>query len=292
MPDYHSIAYETDGRIATIRLNRPDKLNAIDRHTPQEIEAAVKRADDDPDIHVIVVEGAGRAFCAGYDLDAYAEKAGLNPGYQDMPWDPMLDYKFMYANTQSFMSLWRCHKPTIAKIHGYAVAGGSDIATCCDIIVTEDNARLGYPPSRIWGCPSVGMWAFRIGAQNAKRMLFTGDLITGTEAKELGLALEAVPAADLDQTVQALADRMASVPKNQLMMMKLMVNSALENQGLTTTQQLATLFDGITRHTPEGVWWKERAEAVGFKQAVKERDSGDPIAAEAEKRLPPWPEEG
>ncbi len=288
MTDYRSIAYETEGRIATIRLNRPDKLNAIDRHTPQEIEAAVNRADADDNVHVIVVEGAGRAFCAGYDLTAYAETAGLNPGYQDMPWDPMVDYKFMNANTQAFMSLWRCHKPTIAKIHGYAVAGGSDIATCCDLIVAADDAKMGYPPSRIWGCPSVGMWVFRIGAQNAKRMLFTGDLITGAEAKEMGLALDAVPAAELDATVQALADRMAGVPKNQLMMMKMMVNSALENQGLATTQQLATLLDGITRHTPEGVWWKERAEEVGFKQAVKERDSGEPIASQAERRLPPW----
>ena len=291
MTDYRSIRYAVAGRIATITLNRPDALNAIDRHMPGEIERAVKRANDDDDIHVIVVEGAGRAFCAGYDLKAYAEKQGENPGFQDMPWDPMLDFRFMYANTQSFMSLWRSYKPTMAKSHGYAVAGGSDIATCCDLIVMAEDAKIGYPPARIWGCPSVGMWAFRIGAQNAKRLLFTGDLVDGKEAKALGLAPDAVPAADLDARVAALAARIAGVPKNQLMMQKLMINSAIENMGLATTQQLATFFDGVTRHTPEGVWWKERAEEVGLKQAVQERDSGDPIAGQASKRLPPWPQD-
>lgn len=289
MTDYRSIRYETSGRIATITLNRPDRMNAIDRHMPQEIEAAVKQANDDDAVHVIVIEGAGRAFCAGYDLQDFAEGPGTNPGVQDMPWDPMLDFKFMYANTQAFMSLHRSYKPTIAKIRGYAVAGGSDIATCCDLIVMAEDARIGYPPARIWGCPSVGLWAFWIGAQRAKRMLFTGDLIDGREAENYGLVIDAVPEADLDAAVQALAERIAGVPKNQLMMSKLMVNSALENQGLTTTQQFATLFDGITRHSPEGMWWKERAEDVGFKQAVQERDSGAPIAAEAEKKLPPWP---
>ena len=286
MGGFRSVAYETSGRIATIRLNRSDRLNAIDRHMPQEIEQAVKRANEDDAVHVIVLEGAGRAFCAGYDLQEFAEKPGTNPGIQDMPWDPMLDFRFMNANTQAFMSLWRSHKPTIAKVHGHAVAGGSDIATCCDLIVMAEDAKIGYPPSRVWGCPSVGMWVFRLGPQLAKRMLFTGDLIDGRTAKEYGLALDAVPADELDDKIDALAERIAGVPKNQLMMMKLMVNSAIDNMGLSTTQQLATLFDGMTRHSPEGVWWKDRAEEVGFKQAVRERDSGEPIAAEAEKKLP------
>lgn len=288
-PEYRSIRYATEGRIATITLDRPDRLNAIDRYMPQEIEATVKRANDDDGVHVIVVEGAGRAFCAGYDLQDFAETGGTNPGIQDMPWDPMLDFKFMYSNTQAFMSLHRSYKPTIAKVRGHAVAGGSDIAICCDFIVIAEDAKIGYPPARVWGCPSVGLWVFRIGAQRAKRLLFTGDLIDGHTAVDYGLAIEAVPELGLDGAVDALAQRMAGVPKNQLMMSKMMINSALDNQGLATTQQMATLFDGITRHSPEGVWWKERAETAGFKQAVAERDSGAPIAAEAEKTLPPWP---
>ncbi len=274
---YESIEYETAGRVATITLNRPDRLNAIDWAMPGEIAEAVDVAEADPNVHVIVVTGAGRAFCSGYDLKLYAETEGPNPGVQEMPWDPMVDYSMMGKNTEQFMRLWRCHKPTIAKIRGFAVAGGSDIALCCDVVVMAENARIGYPPARVWGCPTTAMWVYRVGAERAKRMLLTGDLIDGTEAARIGLVLEAVPEAKLDARVDELAARMAGVPKNQLMMQKLMINQAYENMGLASTQMVATLFDGITRHSPEGMWFKERAEAVGFQQAVRERDSGEPI---------------
>ncbi len=274
----HSVTYEVDGRVATITLNRPDRLNAIDEHMPGEIRAAVEAANADDSVHVIVLTGAGRSFCAGYDLKDYAERPGPNPGVQEMPWDPTVDFKFMYGNTQDFLSLWRSYKPTIAKVRGHAVAGGSDIALSCDFVVMADDARIGYPPARVWGCPTTAMWVYRLGAEKAKRMLLTGDLITGTEAKELGLVLDSVPAPDLDDRVTALAARMAGVPRNQLMMQKMMINQAFENMGMASTQVLATFFDGVTRHTPEGMWFKDRAETVGFRQAVAERDSGDPIA--------------
>ena len=201
----------------------------------------------------------------------------------------MLDFDLMYGNTQDFMSLWRSHKPTIAKIRGFAVAGGSDIALCCDLIVMTDDAKIGYPPSRVWGCPTTAMWVYRVGAERAKRMLFTGDLITGVEAKEMGLVIDAVPETQLDDRVQRLADRVKGVPRNQLMMQKLMINQAYENMGLASTQMMATLFDGITRHSPEGMWFKERAEVVGFQQAVAERDSGNPIAESVSRLRPTTP---
>lgn len=273
---YHSIEYGVEGRIATITLNRPERLNAIDEYMPSEIRSAVETAQADRKVHVVVVTGAGRSFCSGYDLKEYAEAPDA-PYSQDMPWDPMLDFEMMFANTQDFMSLWRSSKPTIAKVRGFAVAGGSDIALACDLVVMASDARIGYPPARIWGCPTTAMWVYRLGPERAKRMLFTGDLISGNEAAEMGLVLEAVPENQLDERVAALADRMAGVPRNQLMMQKLMVNQALENMGLASTQMLATLFDGVTRHSPEGVWFKQRAEEVGFQEAVRERDSGDPI---------------
>jgi enoyl-CoA hydratase len=274
-------------------LNRPQRMNAIDGRMPREIADAVKRANADNDVHVIIVTGAGAGFCAGYDLIEFAEKPGVRPGSQhgsgaaaadasgrpSLPWDPMADFYGMYQNTQDFMSLWRSYKPTIAKVNGPAVAGGSDIALCCDIIIMADEARIGYPPARVWGCPTTAMWLYRLGAEKAKRMLLTGDLIYGPEAARLGLCLESVPRAQLDDRVQEIADRMAGVPRNQLMMQKLMINQAFENMGLHSTQMMATLFDGITRHSPEGLWFKRRAEEVGFKQAVQERDSGEPIAA-------------
>ncbi|MCP1336730.1 crotonase/enoyl-CoA hydratase family protein [Futiania mangrovi] len=268
------VLYEKDGRIARITLNRPEVLNAIDDELPQALADAVARANADQGVHVIVLSGAGEAFCAGYDLTAYAEAAGGNNVTQDMPWDPMKDYAFMMRNTECFMSLWRSYRPVICKVHGYAVAGGSDIALCSDIVLMGESALIGYMPARVWGCPTTAMWVYRGGAEVARRMLFTGDKITGVEAAAMGLVHKAVPDAGLDAEVEALAERIAGVPLNQLMMHKLMINQAVEAMGLRQTQMFATVFDGITRHSPEGLAFKRRAEEMGWKQAVRERDLG------------------
>ncbi|MEH6474583.1 MAG: crotonase/enoyl-CoA hydratase family protein [Sneathiella sp.] len=269
------VLYETEGRIARVTLNRPDALNAISMDMPRAIRNAIERANDDDAIHVIILQGSGRAFCSGYDLKLYAQTPGVNAGVQEMPWDPTIDYKMMMGNTQDFMSIFRSYKPVIAKVHGYAVAGGSDIALCADLVVMEEDAKIGYPPARLWGCPTTAMWVYRLGVEKAKRMLLTGDLIDGREAKEMGLVLDAVPSDQLENRVMELAKRIGSVPKNQLMMQKMMINQSLDNMGLASTQMTATIFDGITRHSPEGMGFKDRAEEVGFLQAVKERDSGE-----------------
>ena len=286
--DFKSLIYEVRGRRALITLNRPDRMNAIDRHMPGEIAAAVALANEDNDVHVIVLTGAGKGFCGGYDLVEFAERrprsrveeAGGESGAnaRDLPWDPMADYFMMSQNTRDFMSLWRSFKPTIARVHGPAVAGGSDIALCCDMVIMADEARIGYPPARVWGCPTTAMWVYRLGAEKAKRMPFTGDLVGGQEALKLGLVLESVPLAELDQRIEAIAARIEGVPRNQLMMQKMMINQAYENMGLASTQMTATLFDGVTRNSPEGVWFKAEAEANGFKAAIAERDGGEPIA--------------
>ena len=278
--NFGDVLYQVDDRIATITLNRPARFNAISETMPSDIAQAFAHANTDDSVHVIILTGAGRGFCGGYDLKTYAE--GDNAAIQDMPWDPMIDYQLMGNFTQQFMSIWRCHKPVIARVHGDAVAGGSDIALCCDMILMNEEARIGYPPARVWGCPTTAMWVYRLGAEKAKRMLFTGDLVSGREAEQMGLILQALPLAELDDAVQALAERIKGVPKNQLMMMKLLVNQAYDNMGLANTQMTATLFDGIARHSPEGVWFKQRAEQVGFKQAVQERDSGAPIPGSKE----------
>lgn len=268
------VLYERDGRIGRITLNRPEVLNAIDDELPAELEAAVAQANADPGVHVILLGGAGRAFCAGYDLTYYAQAAGTNAGVQDMPWDPMKDYAFMMRNTERFMSLFRSLRPVLCKVHGFAVAGGSDIALCSDLVVMAEDARIGYMPARVWGCPTTAMWVYRLGPEGAKRMLLTGDTVDGREAERMGLVLKAVPPSVLDAEVERLAERMASVPVNQLIMQKLMVNQALDNMGLRTTQMIATVFDGITRHSPEGLAFKRRAETIGWKEAVRERDLG------------------
>ena len=268
------VFYETDDRIARITLNRPDVMNAIDDEVPHELADCVARANADASVHVIVLSGNGPAFCAGYDLTYYAQGTKRNAITQDMPWDPMKDYAFMMRNTELFMSLWRSYKPTLCKVHGYAVAGGSDIALCCDLVIMADDAKIGYMPTRVWGCPTTAMWVYRMGAENAKRMLFSTVKIDGVEAARMNLVHKAVPSAELDAYVEAMAQRMATVPTNQLMMQKLMINQAIEAMGLRQTQMFATIFDGITRHSPEGYNFKKRAEDVGWKTAVRDRDNG------------------
>jgi enoyl-CoA hydratase/carnithine racemase len=270
-PSFETIQYEVRDRRAYVMLARPDRLNAINTQLTLDLAAAVRAANDDPDVHVIILKGQGRAFCAGYDLKIFAEQ-----GVQTQPpvWDPIEDYRITRAHMDGLFSAWRSYKPTIAQVHGYAVAGGSDLALSCDLIIMEETARIGYMPTRVWGCPSTAMWVYRIGAEKAKRMLLTGDTIDGRKAAEWGLVLEAVPADALEKTVETLADRIVGVPINQLIMQKMMINQAFENMGLESTQKIATLFDSITRHSPEGRWFQELSAKHGFHAAVAWRDSG------------------
>ncbi|CAF1080665.1 unnamed protein product [Adineta ricciae] len=268
-----TIHYKVQNRIAYITLNRPEVLNSINDLMPKELSTCVEKANHDSSVHVIVLAGEGKAFCSGYDLTYYAQLKN-EKAVQEMPWDPMKDYTSMKENTEHFMSLFRSPKPTICKVHGDALAGGSDIALCCDMILMANEARIGYMPARVWGCPTTAMWIYRVGVEKAKRILLTGDKITGVEAEKLGLVLKSVPQEELSDEVEKLVRRMTAVPINQLIMQKLLINQVLENMGLRTTQMFATLFDGIARHSPEGMAFKRRSETVGWKTAVKERDSG------------------
>ena len=223
---------------------------------------------------MIVLSGK-KVFCSGYDLKKYAEaERGSQPGSQKMPWDPYIDYKFMARCNDAWMSLWKSLKPTIAKINGVAIGGGSDMALVCDITIATNDTLIGYPPSRVWGCPTSAMWFYRVGMERAKRILFTGEILTGEQAAQIGLIGEAVPSEELDSTVDKMIKRMITVPTNQLFFQKQVINNAVEQMGIFQTQRLATLFDGMSRHTPEGVAFQERVHKVGFKKAVQERDDG------------------
>jgi len=289
--DFSTLLYEVDGRVARITLNRPERGNGITLEMPRELAAAVERADLDPDVHVIALVGNGKGFCGGYDLVASAEQrmegvsagdapAGspIDPLVQlrnhdpDAVWDPTVDYAMMSRNLRGFMSLFHADKPVVCKVHGFCVAGGTDMALCSDLLVIADDARIGYPPARVWGVPTTALWAHRIGPERAKRLLFTGDLLTGREAHEWGLAVEAPSAGELDARFEALLQRIALMPVNQLVMMKLLVNQTLYAQGLHATQILGTVFDGVARHTPEGYAFQRRAAEAGFKEAIRERD--------------------
>ncbi|MFO0612021.1 MAG: crotonase/enoyl-CoA hydratase family protein [Polyangiaceae bacterium] len=285
-----TLTYEVTGRIARITLNRPKRGNGITMDMPRELAACVERANLDPAVHVIALSGNGTGFCGGYDLVESAEALALDraeappPGSPLDPrvqlenhapnsaWDPTVDYAMMSRNVRGFMSLFHGEKPVVCKVHGFCVAGGTDMALCSDLLVIADDAKIGYPPARVWGAPTTALWIYRIGLEKAKRLLFTGDCLSGKEAKEWGLAIESAPAAELDARFEALLARIARMPINQLVMMKLMLNQTIMAQGLHTTQLLGTLFDGITRHTKEGYAFQQRAAEAGFKQAVRERD--------------------
>jgi enoyl-CoA hydratase/carnithine racemase len=286
-----TLTYEVTGAIARITLNRPERGNGITLEMPRELAACVERANLDPEVHVIALAGNGSGFCGGYDLVASAEQDMEGVAHRDAPagspldpavqagnhdpsgtWDPVTDYQMMSRNLRGFMSLFHSEKPTVCKVHGYCVAGGTDMALCSDLLVVEDRAKIGYPPARVWGVPTSALWAYRIGPARAKRLLLTGDSIDGATAAEWGLASEVAPAAELDECFESLLERIARIPVNQLVMHKLLVNQALYAQGLHATQAMGVFFDGVARHTPEGFAWQQLAAERGFKEAVRERD--------------------
>ena len=271
MPD-SPIDYSTRDALAFITLNRPERLNAINRQLFIALEDAVAEANRDRDVRVIVLRGAGRSFCAGYDLQG-APQAEAAAQERTGGWDPIVDFRGMSENVKSFMSLWESPKPVIAQVHGWCVGGGTDLALCSDLIFMAEDAHIGYPPARIWGTPTTCMWIYRLGLEHAKRIMLTGEALDGREAERLGLASRAVPAERLAEEVESFAAKLATTPVNQLVMSKLLVNQAYENMGLRTTQMLGTVMDGIARHTPEGIEWRELAMKEGFAEAVRRRDA-------------------
>ena len=265
-----TVLYEAADRVATLTLNRPQRLNAITPELVEDFGGALARALADDDVRVVRLRGAGRAFCAGYDIGWGS--ASMQAAEAGEPWDPIADYATMRRFVDAYMALWRSPKPVVAQVHGYCVAGGTDFALCCDLIVCAEDCRIGYPPARVWGSPTTAMWMYRLGLERSKRLLLTGDAIDGARAVQWGLASEAVPAAQLEQAGLALARRVALLPHNQAAMMKLLVNQAFEQMGLHTTQVIGTLLDGAARHTPEGTAFTQRGLA-DVRGAVADRDA-------------------
>jgi enoyl-CoA hydratase len=265
-----TVLYETAGAVATLTLNRPERLNTITPELIADLRAGLEQAWADDAVHAIRLRGAGRTFCAGYDIGWGAE--AMQAAEADAPWDPIADYQMMSRFVDAYMSLWRSPKPVIAQVHGYCVGGGTDFALCSDLIVCATDCRIGYPPARVWGSPTTAMWMYRLGLERSKRLLLTGDALDGERAVEWGLASEAVAPERLDDAALALARRVASLPVNQLQMMKLLVNQAFEQMGLSVTQLIGTLLDGAARHTPEGVAFSRRA-LTDVAAAVRERDA-------------------
>ena len=290
--EYQTILYSASGAVATITLNRPKQLNTIVPPMPDEVEGAVGAAVRDPEVKVIVVRGAGRAFCAGYDFGGGFEHWG-DALMTEGRWDPGKDFALATAPevspTQKFMSIWRSPKPVIAQVHGWCVGGGSDFALCADLVVASDDAVIGTPYSRIWGAYLSGMWIYRLGLAKAKEHALTGRPLTGRRAAEIELINRSVPFPELEETVAEMAAELCRIPLSQLQAMKLIVNQAYENMGLASTQTLGPILDGLMRNTPDALEFIETAATEGVRAVVERRDGpwGDYSQAPAELRPDP-----
>jgi enoyl-CoA hydratase len=271
---FETLTYDVADHVATITLNRPERLNTIVPPMPDELEAAVNQATLDSEVNAIVLRGAGRAFCAGFDFGGgfHHWDAGITTGGE---WDPGKDFAWAtspHGPVPKFMSLWRANKPVIAQVHGWCVGGGSDLALCADIVIASEDAQIGTPYSRMWGAYLTGMWIYRLGLTRAKEYALTGKPLSGAEAAEIGLVNAAVPFGRLEAEVAKRAAELASIPSSQLAAMKLIVNQAYENMGLASTQLLGPILDGLMRNTPDAKRFIDRATTDGVPAAVEDRD--------------------
>jgi len=264
-----AVRTETEAGVRSIVLCRPEEYNTITPQLRDELAAAIDEADADPSVRVMLLRAEGPAFCAGYGLD-WSTAAQAAPG--ERAWDSAADYRLLSTFVDVYLKLWYAAKPTVAAVHGWCIAGGTDMVLCADLIVAGEGATFGYPPARVWGVPTTPMWVYRLGFEQTKRYLLTGDEIRAPRAAEIGLVCECVPDADLLEHATALARRMAMLPGNQLEMLKLACNQTAENMGLRSATTLGRLFDGVARHTQEGRDFVARAQETGFRQAVRERD--------------------
>src|SRR3954465_11407972 len=262
---------ETEDGVRSIVLTRAAEYNTTTPALRDELGAAIDEADGDRDVRVILLRAEGPAFCAGYGLD-WSTRAQADEGASERVWDSVADLHMIGRFVDTFMKLWYASKPTIAAVQGWCIAGGTDMVLCADVIVAGEGASFGYPPSRVWGTPTTAMWVYRMGLERAKRYLLTGDEIPAPEAARVGLILETVPDDQLQGHAMAFAQRMAQVPTTQLVMLKLLCNQTVENMGMASTRMLGSLFDGIARHTQEGLDFVARSQEVGFRHAVRGRD--------------------
>ncbi len=291
--EYQTILYDTDGAIATITLNRPERLNTIVPPMPDELEHAITEANRDRSIRVIILRGAGRSFCAGFDFsEDFAHFKDML--YTDGRWDPGKDFiavtSAFAGPVPKFMSMWRSPKPVIAQIHGWCVGGGSDMALCADIVIAAEDAQIGTPYSRMWGCYLTGMWLYRLGLTKTKWLALSGEALSGKQAAEIDLINKAVPFEQLADEVQRCAARLAQIPLSQLAAMKLIVNQAYDNMGLHSTQLLGPVLDGYMRNTPDALRFVETAATQGVAAAITARDKPFGDYSQAPHTRQPKPE--
>lgn len=277
MSGFESILYEVEDGRARITLNRPEKLNALTVKLMTELHEALWEADNDTSVHCVILRGAGRAFSAGYDLTgADSEHPPSRVHSEDRRYrgaTSVDDDAWRLERSQRLrMALFDMHKPSIAQIQGYCLAGGTDVALLCDMLVAAEDSLIGFPPTRDLGSPPNHMWVYHVGPQWAKRLLLSGDMITGAEAQQIGLVMKAVPREHLEAEVEQLADRLAMIDPDLLSANKRIVNLALELMGTRTMQRLAAENDVKGHNSAAALGWGERVRETGLRGALQDRD--------------------
>lgn len=274
-----AIRLSTEGHLLRLTLCRPEAYNTITPQLRDDLDAGLDRAEADDEVRVVLLDAEGPAFCAGYGLDwstsaQATEHTDAGPGRADRVWDSVADHEMINRFTRVWARLHDLSKPTVAAVQGWCIAGGTNIVFNADLIVCDETARFGYPPSRAWGVPEAPWtWVARMGLERAKRFMLTGDEFTGREAADWGIVLECVPEGALADRATALAERVAQVPLSQLRMTKWACNDVARTMyDPAGSRRLGTLFDGIARHTQEGLDFVQRSTDVGFREAVRERD--------------------
>ena len=298
---YEQITYVVEDGRARLTLNRPEKRNALSDKLLDELEHALWEADDDLDVHCVILKGAGKAFCAGYDLHP-SNYQRPDDGVKRRTGATIDDDMWMLERRQRRMrAIWEMHKPVIAQVHGHCLAGGTDLAFYCDVVIAADDANIGFPPARNLGALPNQMWVYNCGPQWAKRLLLTGDTISGKDAAEIGLVLKSVPGDMLEAEVNGLADRMTLIDPDLLSANKRIVNAGVDLMGATVLQRLAAENDARGHRAPGTKEYFKAVAEKGLKGAFAERDAkfGDgrvrvrgPEIRDAEGRLLPWPAEG
>jgi enoyl-CoA hydratase len=268
--DFETVLYDVQGHVAYVTLNRPEKLNALSNQLRDDLKAALDEAERDDDVRVVVIKGAGRAFCAGYDITPQPARPDAGGGGYHIG----RDRGNLRRLIAGWLEMWSRPKPIIAQVHGYCLAGGNDLVGACDLIFCAEDAQFGHPAARALGTlPTMGMWPFKIGMLKSKELFFSGDTVTGTEAERIGMVNRAVPATELEGFVRQYAERIAQVPADILTMHKHGVNRWFEIMGIRTAAAEGAEFDSIYHAFPAAQEFGRIARERGLKAALEWRDS-------------------
>jgi enoyl-CoA hydratase len=256
--------------VRRVTLNRPEKRNALNSVLRQEVITAVRAGESDPDVRVTVIAANGPSFCAGYDLTQNVAQAGTATPAADYPY--VGAGGFQRSVVDLWTSMWDLSKPVIAQVHGHCLAGGSELATGCDLVYVAEDARIGYPAVR-FGTPDMQYHAWLMGMRRGMELMLTGDSMTGTEAADWGFANRAFPAGELARETLRIAQRIANIPSDVLQVNKRTVHRAMDQMGMRQALRAGTELSIVNSGSEGGREFIDNIRKLGLTEALNIRDA-------------------